>query len=84
MLAKVSRDRLMVKMEAEHRATDSPSTRATARRRTARRWPDLGPCSQHRYSFINVRRLVAVAGELVPEAALDTEPSSRANWGRGE
>ena len=60
---------------------DSPSTRATAPRPTARRWPSWGPCSQHRYSFINVRRLVAVEGELVPEDALDTEPEQQSQLG---
>ena len=42
---------------------------------------ELGPCSQHRYSFINVRRLVAVEGELVPEDALDMEPEQQSQLG---
>jgi ribonuclease HII len=57
VLAKVSRDRLMVAMEnehpgygfAEHKGYSTPAhSRALAR---------LGPCPQHRYSFINVRRV---------------------------
>lgn len=57
VLAKVSRDRLMVKMEsqhpgygfAEHKGYSTPfHTAALAER---------GPCSEHRFSFINVRRL---------------------------
>jgi ribonuclease HII len=46
---------------------------------------ELGPCSQHRYSFINVRRLVPVATEmgevLVPEDVLDWEPEQQSQLG---
>ncbi|HET7668004.1 MAG TPA: ribonuclease HII, partial [Mycobacterium sp.] len=42
---------------------------------------ELGPCSQHRYSFINVRRLVTVEGELVPDDALDWEPEQQSQLG---
>ena len=49
-------------------ATASPSTRATARRRTPRRWPNAGRVLQHRYSFINVRRVATPTGtRLVAE-----------------
>lgn len=68
VLAKVSRDRLMVAMDsehpgygfAEHKGYSTPGHGATL--------AELGPCSQHRHSFINVRR-VATAGtsELVAE-----------------
>ncbi|EUA34120.1 ribonuclease HII family protein [Mycobacterium xenopi 3993] len=37
VLAKVSRDRLMVALDAKHPGTGSPSTRATARPGTAQR-----------------------------------------------
>jgi ribonuclease HII len=57
VLAKVSRDRLMVELDAEipgygfaeHKGYSTPSHTAALSR--------LGPSSQHRYSFINVRRL---------------------------
>ncbi|MDX1889189.1 ribonuclease HII [Mycolicibacterium sp. 050158] len=57
VLAKVSRDRLMVQLDsrypgygfAEHKGYGTPfHTAALAQ---------LGPCSEHRFSFINVRRV---------------------------
>ncbi len=63
VLAKVSRDRLMVEMDreypgyrfAEHKGYITPVHTAAL--------TELGPCQQHRYSFVNVRR---VAGLAVP------------------
>jgi ribonuclease HII len=57
VLAKVSRDRLMVEMDsqfpgygfAEHKGYSTPAHGAALQA--------LGPCGQHRYSFINVRRV---------------------------
>ncbi|HZE16947.1 MAG TPA: ribonuclease HII, partial [Mycobacterium sp.] len=62
VLAKVSRDRLMVEMEAqhagygfaEHKGYSTPAHSAALAR--------LGPCPEHRYSFINVRRVAIGAG----------------------
>jgi ribonuclease HII len=59
VLAKVSRDRFMVGMDsdhpgygfAEHKGYSTPAHTAAL--------AALGPCSQHRYSFINVRRATA-------------------------
>ncbi|WP_396892052.1 ribonuclease HII [[Mycobacterium] wendilense] len=59
VLAKVSRDRLMVEMDseypgygfAEHKGYSTPAHSAAL--------AALGPSRQHRYSFINVRRLAA-------------------------
>lgn len=68
VLAKVSRDRLMVQMEsthpgygfAEHKGYSTPfHTAALAER---------GPCVEHRFSFINVRR--TVVGQPVQHAEL--------------
>ncbi|GAB7070135.1 ribonuclease HII [Mycobacterium hodleri] len=66
VLAKVSRDRLMVQMEsthpgygfAVHKGYSTPfHTAALAER---------GPCSEHRFSFVNVRRVsVGEAGQHV-------------------
>ena len=70
VLAKVSRDRLMVSMDsdhpgygfAEHKGYSTPS-HATA-------LAERGPCSQHRQSFINVRRMSrAGLGESAGEFA---------------
>lgn len=43
VLAKVSRDRVMVALDADHPGSVSRSTRVTAPRRTAGRWPDWDP-----------------------------------------
>ena len=59
VLAKVSRDRLMVAMDAdypgygfaEHKGYSTPAHSAALQA--------LGPCLEHRYSFINVRRAAA-------------------------
>ncbi|WP_051289293.1 ribonuclease HII [Mycobacterium sp. URHD0025] len=56
VLAKVSRDRLMVEMErdhpgygfAEHKGYSTPAHSAAL--------AELGPCAEHRYSYVNVRR----------------------------
>jgi len=64
VLAKVSRDRLMIEMEkthpgygfALHKGYSTPTHTAALAER--------GPCSEHRYSFINVRR---VAGRTVAD-----------------
>lgn len=81
VLAKVSRDRLMVKLEeeypgygfAEHKGYNTAAHNAALAR--------LGPCAEHRRSFINVRRLVSVDGELVPADALDLEPEQQSRTG---
>ncbi|MGZ8802164.1 MAG: ribonuclease HII [Mycobacterium sp.] len=78
VLAKVSRDRLMVAMEnehpgygfAEHKGYSTPAHSAALAR--------LGPSGQHRYSFINVRRLVTVDGRVITTADTEGEPGQRA------
>ncbi len=84
VLAKVSRDRVMVKMEsqhpgygfAEHKGYSTPSHTAALAER--------GPCSEHRFSFINVRR-VAFGSPTVEVAPPDMvpggEPERRAELG---
>src|SRR6185312_17440609 len=73
VLAKVSRDRLMVAMDAdypgygfaEHKGYSTPAhSRALSR---------LGPCPEHRYSFINVRRVAtgSNAAKVVAECKAD-------------
>ena len=67
VLAKVSRDRLMVQMDSEfpgygfadHKGYSTPAHAAAMAQR--------GPCSQHRYSFINVRNAVPVFDVEVQE-----------------
>lgn len=63
VLAKVSRDRLMVAMDAdypgygfaEHKGYSTPGHSAALTER--------GPCPEHRYSFINVRRVATGSGD---------------------
>jgi ribonuclease HII len=63
VLAKVSRDRLMVAMEddhpgygfAVHKGYSTPAHSAALNER--------GPCPEHRYSFINVRRVGCLPGD---------------------
>jgi ribonuclease HII len=81
VLAKVSRDRLMVKMEAEHPGYGFAEHKGYSTPAHTAALAELGPCSQHRYSFINVRRLVTVEGELVPEDALNWEPEPQSQLG---
>ncbi|MCB0932173.1 MAG: ribonuclease HII [Mycobacterium sp.] len=81
VLAKVSRDRLMVSMDsdhpgygfAEHKGYSTPS-HATA-------LAERGPCSQHRQSFINVRR---AGGALVAEFAVGQDGSTSFETARTE
>src|SRR6202790_688246 len=80
VLAKVSRDRLMVKMEAEHPGYGFAEHKGYSTPAHSAALAELRPCSQQRYSLINVRRLVAVEGELVPEDALDTEPEQQSQF----
>ncbi|GAA2559645.1 ribonuclease HII [Mycolicibacterium diernhoferi] len=70
VLAKVSRDRLMVEMDreypgyrfAEHKGYITPvHTAALA---------ELGPCRQHRYSFVNVRRIAGPGAPRLDGEAL--------------
>ena len=84
MLAKVSRDRLMVKMEAEHPGYGFAEHKGYSTPAHSAALAELGPCSQHRYSFINVRRLVAVDGEAggcTGATSLDTEPEQQSQLG---
>jgi ribonuclease HII len=57
VLAKVSRDRLMVAMAADHPGYGFSEHKGYATPGHAAALAALGPCGEHRYSFINVRRL---------------------------
>jgi ribonuclease HII len=67
----------MVKMEAEHPGYGFAEHKGYSTPAHSAALAELGPCSEHRYSFINVRRLVSVESEmgpvLVPDIGLDTE-----------
>jgi len=85
VLAKVSRDRLMVKLEQEYPGYGFALHKGYSTPAHSRALAELGPCREHRYSFINVRRLVSVDGELVPEdplaGVLDFEPDQHSQTG---
>lgn len=85
VLAKVSRDRLMVELDsrypgygfADHKGYSTPAHTAAL--------AELGPSDQHRYSFINVRRLVTVDSPdgpvRVPAELVEREPEPQHGLG---
>jgi ribonuclease HII len=81
VLAKVSRDRLMVAMDVTHPGYGFGEHKGYSTAAHGAALAELGPCSQHRQSFINVRRLSRAGGaELVAEFAVrqdGTTPTQR-------
>ncbi len=63
VLAKVSRDRLMVKMDAEHPGYGFAEHKGYSTPAHSRALNSLGPCPEHRFSFINVRRVASPSGD---------------------
>lgn len=57
VLAKVSRDRLMVGMEAEHPGYGFAEHKGYSTAAHTEALARLGPCSQHRFSFANIARV---------------------------
>jgi ribonuclease HII len=66
VLAKVSRDRFMVAMDADHPGYGFAEHKGYATPGHAAALVALGPCREHRYSFINVRRVAPVG--IQPQA----------------
>lgn len=81
VLAKVSRDRLMVAMDAEHPGYGFAEHKGYSTAAHGAALAELGPCGQHRQSFINVRRVARAGGTaLVAEFAVGedgTTPTQR-------
>jgi len=68
VLAKVSRDRLMVAMETDHPGYGFAEHKGYCTPGHSAALTELGPCPEHRYSFINVRRVATGSGtRLVAE-----------------
>ncbi|WP_197380905.1 ribonuclease HII [Mycolicibacterium mengxianglii] len=68
VLAKVSRDRLMVNMDREHPGYGFADHKGYSTAAHSEALSRLGPCAQHRQSFINVRRVATATGtRLVTE-----------------
>jgi ribonuclease HII len=59
VLAKVSRDRLMVAMDADHPGYGFADHKGYSTPAHSTALSRLGPCAEHRYSFINVRRVAS-------------------------
>ena len=70
VLAKVTRDRIMVGLDAEYPAYDFKTHKGYITDVHAERLAALGPCAEHRMRFVNVRR----AAGLEPDAAGHNEP----------
>lgn len=66
IVAKVTRDRMMVELHDRYPAYDFASHKGYVTVRHADALNAHGPCAEHRYSYINVARAVA-AGDLVVE-----------------
>lgn len=78
VLAKVSRDRLMVAMDDEHPGYSFAEHKGYATAMHSAALARIGPCTQHRQSFINVRRVAGagagtVVGEFTPADFPDEE-----------
>jgi ribonuclease HII len=80
VLAKVSRDRLMVAMDADHPGYGFADHKGYCTRAHSLALTRLGPCPQHRYSFINVRR-VATGSEVRVVAEFKSDlPAERGGY----
>ena len=76
VLAKVSRDRLMVAMDADHPGYGFAEHKGYSTPAHSAALTELGPCPQHRYSFINVRRWrrsTQMVAECAPDRQLNAE-----------
>ncbi|MBV8786601.1 MAG: hypothetical protein JOZ00_07915, partial [Mycobacterium sp.] len=86
VLAKVSRDRLMVAMDADHPGYGFADHKGYSTLAHSAALNELGPCSQHRYSFINVRRVAAGSGSRLVVDCEPNAPGERGTngWGKME
>jgi ribonuclease HII len=71
VLAKVSRDRLMVAMDGDFPGYGFADHKGYCTQAHGAALAALGPCGQHRYSFINVRNSVAVFDKGVASERLE-------------
>jgi ribonuclease HII len=79
VLAKVSRDRLMVAMDADHPGYGFAEHKGYSTVAHSAALSELGPCPEHRYSFINVRRVATGSGSRVVAECWPGDDSGR-NW----
>jgi ribonuclease HII len=91
VVAKVTRDRLMCELHTRFPAYGFDEHKGYSTRSHMRRLGEHGPCSEHRYSFVNVRSVstgrpggqVLVGGEPVDPADLPDDPAGLPNGGAG-
>lgn len=87
VLAKVSRDRLMVAMEKQHPGYGFAVHKGYCTPMHTAALAERGPCAEHRYSFVNVRNAGGGGAEgarvVVRSDAddLDAEPEQRREYG---
>lgn len=77
VLAKVSRDRLMVAMDADHPGYGFADHKGYSTPAHSMALTRLGPCPEHRYSFINVRRVATGSGSQVVAVCEPDPPAER-------
>jgi ribonuclease HII len=71
VLAKVSRDRLMVQMDSEYPGYGFADHKGYCTPAHGVALAELGPCGEHRHSFINVRNAVPVFNEAMVQERLE-------------
>jgi ribonuclease HII len=84
VLAKVSRDRLMVALDAKHPGYGFAEHKGYCTPGHSAALTELGPCPEHRHSFINVRRVATASGtRLVTEfKPAPPDQASGNGWGK--
>jgi ribonuclease HII len=94
VLAKVSRDRLMVAMDTDHPGYGFAEHKGYSTAAHSAALNELGPCSEHRHSFINVRRVASGSGIRVVAECQPDDPGqpgddsgtpdrhARSRWGK--
>jgi ribonuclease HII len=87
VLAKVSRDRLMVAMEDDHPGYGFAVHKGYSTAAHSSALHELGPCPEHRYSFINVRRVAIGTGirtvaECQPGSSNQPGQQIEDEWGK--
>jgi ribonuclease HII len=81
VLAKVSRDRLMVTMDGHHPGYGFADHKGYSTAAHSAALAELGPCAEHRYSFINVRRVATGSSSRV---VAECQPGNPAKPGRAD
>jgi ribonuclease HII len=84
VLAKVSRDRLMVTLDAQHPGYGFAEHKGYCTAGHSAALTELGPCPEHRHSFINVRRVATASGTRVVTEFKSTTPDRLGGNGWGK